>query len=396
MNLSSTTIKKGGGTELRFRIQQLGSAQRGFAGVKYTIEYTKNTGAPAIYRREYGPISVNATPNASTEVIHDLKPFTSMPFGSYTARVIVDFNETQVDLNRNNNSTAISSFVNYVPAIDYALSTFLLESTTTGGGAFLDQTIEVQTSIRNEGDLIDMPSNKVQFYLVPFKSSAAIGDPDTVFLGERFSPSVSVAAQLNGSRSVVTETFTLPSGLPLLNYFVAARVNSDLSISEIDPFNNIAFSFLRVTVERVRQRPDLTPNQLSILETTAQVGDTITLSGRIANNTEFPSFDATLIHHELALASAPQIRYPLGVRFFSVINGRPPGAAISRSYTASFTVPDGLPSGDYLYFAEIDRSNIVAEFNETNNDTLSSDTITITAMPRPNLRSVDDPIAPAT
>ena len=162
------------------------------------------------------------------------------------------------------------------------------------------------------------------------------------------------------SSLTLSDTFTVPAGVPLGNANLTVFVDSTSVVPENSEANNTA----RVGIDIVDPSPDFTIT-LADFPTMMEVGQQVDVSRTVSNlgdltgTTDFELFlstDAVITRQDIGVGSGNTMVLPGGANTGRVV----------------VTVPPGTPAGMYYLGAIVDPANAVVEHDESNNTFVSN------------------------
>jgi hypothetical protein len=363
-------------TRASFRIQQVGSTPGGFiTSYPWRFRFTSNSNGQS-YLGPYRQTSISTNTNATALVEVDVFPPNGMPLGGYTLEVLLDPDQSRTDLNRNNDTAVISSGITYVSTLELTIrdiyNTGPDEEEIDAG-----ENVSFRFLVTNSGEPVPFTiAVPVDLYLAPINRGFLNTRPSRSQVLS--SPHARYWTTVTGyvSQNFVDYSVPLPADLDLLNYGIAAIPNPDLTLTESSPRNpsDIGSSFINfIKVEYVYKRPDLAVDLItSVSPLSLAPGDTISVSGRYGNYTEFASPQPSTLTHYLIDDADRDLRYFLGSTPTLPLIAAPIGGSATRTYAENFTVPANIPQGrSYRYQVVIDELDLIPErfnYNASNSE----------------------------
>lgn len=189
------------------------------------------------------------------------------------------------------------------------------------------------------------PASATTFY---FSASSILGANDEP-AGQRQVPALSAGASHSG-----TATVAVPSGLAVGRYFIIAKADGADEVMEGTEGNN-------TRTRTVNVGPDLTAPSVTA-PAAGGAGRTLAVSATISNLGLDPSGPTTAKLFLSTNASLSATDIPLGEHPVPALAG-----AASATVDFPATVPADTPVGSYYVLVQLDPSDRVAEFLETNN-----------------------------
>jgi subtilase family serine protease len=222
----------------------------------------------------------------------------------------------------------------------------LVVTTVTGpttAGAGLPITVNDTTKNQGTGP---SDTSVTAFYL----STNSVIDASDIPLGTR-----SIGSLAPGATDSVASTFTVPSNAAVGNYYLIAKADANLTVSESNENNNVKTGSL------VPVGPDLAVTTLTVPATAAagssiSVGDTTKNQGGgnagSSSTTFYLSTNILLDSADLALTS----------RTVAALT-----AGLTESGSTTVSIPANTVAGTYYIVAKADGAAVVTETNESNN-----------------------------
>ncbi len=280
--------------------------------------------------------------------------------GDYYLGVILDYNDLNAESDETNNTRSQPTQV-ITSAQDAAISSL----TSDRSLLFKGTTVQLTAALSNNGTNA-MTGLGVNYYL----STDNIITADDYLVG---SNSIDLGADSSGSLSVTSPAIYLATG----DYYFGVIVDPDNMFAETDESNNLVVSS---TVIAVLDNADLVVSALSGpdvvgLQGIFQVDFTVTNQGPVSvgRNVFYQivlSDDAVITSSDIILESS----FFSGPYYYSTALA----ANSSKSFTRTFTLPDGIAEGDYYLGVILDYNDLNAESDESNN-TRSQPTLVITS-----------------
>ena len=274
-----------------------------------------------------------------------------MGTGSYYLLACADDTALVAETNENNNCAASSTKIQVGPdLVESGVSSAKLMS---GPGA----SIGVSDTTSNQGGG-DAGASFTQYYLGAFttKTNARL------LSGNRAVPGLP-----GGSSSQASATVTIPSSMPVGNYYLLACTDDTALVAETNESNNCAASSTKIQVG-----PDLMESGVSSANTSATPGGLMVVSDTTTNQ---GGGDGGASFTQYYLGS---FTTKVGARLLT--GNRPvPGLVAGSGSQASVTVtvPSTMPAGSYYLLACADDTNLVPETSESNNCAASSTKIQV-------------------
>ncbi|VAW96699.1 hypothetical protein MNBD_GAMMA19-1735, partial [hydrothermal vent metagenome] len=277
--------------------------------------------------------------------------------GDYYLGVILDYDNLNTESDETNNTRSQPTQV-ITSAQDAAISSL----TSNRNSLLKGTTVQLTATLRNNGTNA-MTGLGANYYL----STDNVITADDYLVG---SNSIDLGADSSGSLSVTSAALYLATG----DYYFGVIVDPDNTFAEIDEDNNLMVSPAVITI---LDNADLVVSALSGpdvigFQGTFQVSFTATNQGPVNAGRRISyqivlSDDAVITSSDTILESS----------FFSGPYYYSTGLAAnsSKSFTRTFTLPDGIAEGDYYLGVIIDYDNLNAESDENNNTRSSAVTI---------------------
>ncbi len=219
--------------------------------------------------------------------------------------------------------------------------TTLTGPTTAGAGS----TITVNDTTKNQGSG-PAQSSVTGFYL----STNTVLDAADASLGTRTVPLLA-----GGASDSSSTVLAVPSGTAVGNYYVLAKADVGLSITESSETNNLK------TGSIVAVGPDLVMASLTT-PAVASAGGSITVADTTRNQGgggATASVTSFYLSANVLLDAADVL---LGTRPTGAL-----GAGVGESASTPLSIPAGTPAGVYYIVAKADGTGVVAETQEANN-----------------------------
>ena len=176
---------------------------------------------------------------------------------------------------------------------------------------------------------------------------------------ERSLGSSSVGALGDGRSSGESRTVEVPRDAPAGRAAIVFRADYEDAVDESNESNNSAIVY--VDVEGATP-PDLYPRVLSVSPGSAEPGESVTVSYRVANQGTEASNGSTTTISLSTSSSGPSSADPV---LASVSTPGLPGNE-SRDYTRAVTVPAGTRSGSYRLWVRVDAAGSAGQSNRSN------------------------------
>ena len=280
--------------------------------------------------------------------------------GTYYLGVIADHTARQMESNEDNNVLLASGTLEVMTNVDLVATELTLSSISANVG----DSITLSSTFVNQGNSSTTSSNKsVTFYL----STDAVIDSSDRYIGSRIFYTVS-PGEVNSADQVVS----IPTNLAAGNYYVGMIVDGSNTQPETDETNNtlVANETLEVIVH-----VDLVPTELALSSTTANVGETITLSNTFANqgtsSTTVYGNKSVLFYLSTDAVIDSSDRH-IGSRIFYNMS-----AGEINSADQVVSIPTNLAAGNYYVGMIVDGSNTQPETDETNNTLVANETLEV-------------------
>jgi YD repeat-containing protein len=238
--------------------------------------------------------------------------------------------------------------VTATPNCNLIISSISVNPTTILAG----NTTNVTTEIANSGNA-NSQSCSIGYYLSSNTTLDIGSDPR---IGE-----TNISSINSNSTSNFTQTLTIPPTIPASNYYIIARVDDYLAVSEFNENDNTRFTYVNVTVP---QLPDLLINSVSINPTQVLVGNTINVSTIVSNAGGSLALPTQLMYY----LSTDNINNN-GNDIFLPSTQNIPQLAAGQQHTniTTLTIPASTIPASYFIFARCDANANVIETNENNN-----------------------------
>lgn len=163
-------------------------------------------------------------------------------------------------------------------------------------------------------------------------------------------------------------TFTVPSTLPIGEYYLRVSVDAGATLTEVDESNNTAVSTTRVRF--AEGKADLVAEYVTVNSESASAGEPLTVYARIANRGSLPASAASAV----MLSSNPTVsRQDLSLSSFNV--SLAPGQVTTTTQT--ITLPAEINSGAYHVGVYLDVDQQVEELSESNNGRAAFRTVAV-------------------
>jgi hypothetical protein len=296
--------------------------------------------------RTVPPLAVGASSQGTTTVAIP----SAASAGTYFLLACADDLNVVPELNENNNCTASSIRVVYLP--DLIESAVGSSSQPSGTGLAL----KISDTTINQGGTA-AGASVTQYYLSPLISKFATGA--RLLNGNRAVPSLSAGASSTG-----TTTATIPPDIITGTYYLLACANDTNLFPETDQTNNCAAAASRLAVG-----PDLVETGVGSQNLISGAGATMVVQDTASNQGAGNAGSSVTQYYLSPLISKAAI----GARLLSGSRGVLPLApgGISTGST-SVTVPSDMATGNYYLLACANDTNLVAETNTTNNCSAAS------------------------
>ena len=315
------------------------------------------------------PIPVNA-PQFLSNTLWRISFEPQFAEGAYTLTVGPAINDLVGNpMNQNGNEIngepddAFLHVVTVPPAVDFVAESIVApEAASVGTPVFIEWTVSNQSTNPALGPRTDS---------VYLSTDPAVGND--VWLGD-FTTSTGLDA---GASQTITNLVVLPQDTSGTRYFIV-EVDSAREWFELSETNNIAISEASTLVSAA----DLTVTSVTASESSAQFGDTLTLTWtvqNIGNVSASATWRDRLYLSPTPAVTAQSIALPLDH------HGGPLAADASYTNSAVITLPlsADLGAGTYHLLVLTDVNNAQPEANEANN--LGSRSISLTLPPLPDL-----------
>jgi MYXO-CTERM domain-containing protein len=284
---------------------------------------------------------------ANQEVAQVSGPFPALPPGTYYAIAVIDPGNQIAETNEANNS--VVSATPFTSGPDFGVGSVTIPMAVAPGAAAPITTTLTSLSVAYDGQVsyrlwasadqtVDPMDTVLGTYTVTFASQASLPDVQMV---------------------------TFAASIPVSAYYVIARVDHVMAITEVNENNNTT-----VSATTIINGPDFAVTGPSFSPATVEGGQTVMVSGTLTSvglqfigNLEygvFVSADATFDPGDLSIYSG-------SVAF---------GGQASMPVSASFPLPNVAPGG-YTVFLVADPDNLEAEAIETNNALAAAGTMTV-------------------
>lgn len=257
------------------------------------------------------------------------------PAGTYHVCAMTDSGGALTETHETNNNLCTSTTYTIGPD----LITYQISGSLSGTSIYISDT---QQNLGNKGS----GTFVVTYYFTQTISSPASG----YSTGTRNVTNLAGGSATNSATTV----FPIPSNTPVGVYYVCAVSDSANTVIETNEANNILCTTTTYTIG-----PDLTGFQISAIRSgnSFYISDTEQNIGNIAAGAFTASF-------YLSTTPAPgPSKILLGSRTIPVLAG----ASATNSATTIFTIPAGVPAGNYYIVGVADSGNVIAETNESNN-----------------------------
>ncbi len=273
---------------------------------------------------------------------------TGLAGGIYYVIAKADADNAVTEFNENNNIAVSAGTIFGGPDLIVWLD---LPASATAAPLAAGSTISITDITKNDGT-IEAGASTTKFYL----SSDTTLDAGDIFLGSR-----AVTALAAGASSSVSTPLTLPVGIGGA-YYIIAKADADNAVGEYNEGNNIT-----VTSRTIFIGPDLIvwidlPGTVS----SAAPGSTLVLTDFTRNDSSSPAGASTTKFFLSTDTSLDVGDIFLGSRAVPAL-----AAGAMDSGSTTITIPTGLAGGTYYIIAKADAENVVPEFNEGNNFTVS-------------------------
>ncbi|MBM3333917.1 hypothetical protein FJY63_04575, partial [Candidatus Sumerlaeota bacterium] len=347
-----------------------------------TVSNVGGAASPITWARVY--LSTDSVINAATDYplmtriqIDPLGPQAAFPFersatvpdsflnGGYYAGVICDFGNGVVEADETNNTTRTASVIMIGrPDLQVVQGSFSPAQVHAGGS------IAIQATIRNAGPLSAVAS-AVSVYL----STDTLIASNDIALPIAGQATLSCSALTSGAYLTINANPTVPKATVPGQYFVGVICDVNGAVTESDESNNAYRLPGALDVSRPPV-PDLLADQVAFSPSSVRAGQSVTVNWRetclyqnaAAHLTDVCiSTDTLITNNDIVLVYAQPI----------------PALAADQSYSAwaNAVVPAALATGQYYLAVRVDRSDQVAESNETNNVLLSDQRLAVQGMP---------------
>ncbi|TFG80238.1 MAG: hypothetical protein E4H19_15730, partial [Chromatiales bacterium] len=225
------------------------------------------------------------------------------------------------------------------------------------------RTFDVSWTVKNEGAYVAAGSWIDRIFL-----SADDQPGDDVQLG---------SAQYNGSLAINasysrTISITLPHGIQGQHWLVV-RTDVNNSLLESDDNNNVKVSDGAMTVS-MSPYPELQITGI-VVPPTGQAGQQVSIQWTVRNNGDGPAVGTWT--DKIHLSADNQIGGDQQIGTYTYSASILPGQSLVKSTTV--TLPVVNASGDQWLVVKVDADDVIFEYNETNNSTISSQPINIPA-----------------
>ena len=268
--------------------------------------------------------------------------------------VIVPIDDTNVEGNETVNVTlrTSASYVVGTPssgtvtivsddvAADLVVSSVVAPLTAGAGDSF-----QVSDTTKNQGTGA-APESVTSFYLSPNSTWDAADTP----IGSRNVPGLAPGEV----SSAPSTTVTVPTDQPAGTYYVIAKADGPMTISESSETNN-------TKSDQIKIGPDLMVSALSV-PTSAGQGMTIAVTDTTKNNGAGTAGASVTRFFLSPNSSFSEDDTPLDTRPVGAL-----AAGFSSMATTNVTIPGSHPTGSYYLIAVADIADAVAETSESNN-----------------------------
>jgi subtilase family serine protease len=228
---------------------------------------------------------------------------------------------------------------------DDAYSDLIVSALTVPARAAAGEAVVVTDTTKNQG-AGPAPSSATNFYL----STNLSIDPADVLLGSRAVPGLAP-----GGVSTASTSLTIPGGTSDGSYYVLARADGTLAITESVETNNVKFSSL------LQIGADLTVSALTA-PGTAGAATSIVVTDSTSNQGTAPVPSTVTTFYLSANLSVDATDATLGSRTVP-----PLAAGATDTASTTLTLPSTLPTGTYYILGQADASGLVPETSESNN-----------------------------
>lgn len=279
--------------------------------------------------------------------------------GSWYVGVIADDLGALAELQDGDNALLAPGLVDVTAAPD-PMPDLVIEAVSTPASQVLSGgTLQVLHTVRNEGTL-----SSAGFQVGIYLSTDNVITTEDTLIGQRTVFSLGV-----GFGSAQSFPYTVPTSLPVGDYWLGALADHQHAIAELDEDNNGRAASGRVEVYvPPPPAPDLVVASLSVGVTTVAPGGTLSIDDVVRNDGELASGSARVAFYLSADEDVDETDVLIGVRTL-------PGLAAEgdSSGSTSLTLPLDLEPGTWTLAAFVDDLDAVEESDEENNwKTLSS------------------------
>lgn len=278
----------------------------------------------------------------------------TLPVGLYHPVVVLDPMNVVVELNESNNTFV--SITRFPTGPDFSITSVTVPNLIQNNG-----TVDITTQIASSA----VPyTGNVEYRLVA--STDAVIDVNDTVIGT-YTVAFTGQAQLTDLRNV-----TFPASLPPNAYRIIAVVDPNTTISETDEGNNTT-----VSANPTTNAPDFQMQVTTVSPLTAQVGDTLTVSGQLLSSGVLYS---GAVPYRIYLSPDDQFDgadTPIGDATVQL------AADASVPFSIQIPIPAQTPVGRFALIVVADPTNSIPEAIETNNWGVSTQRLDITG---PDLR----------
>jgi subtilase family serine protease len=301
-------------------------------------------------------VSLSFTGTAARGSDYENLPLTAtIPPGAMSVEVaIVPIDDTNVEGNETVNlsirtstsyvvgtpSSGTVTIVSDDVAADLVVSSIVAPLTAGAGDSF-----QVSDTTKNQGTGAS-PESLTSFYLSPNSSWDAADTP----IGSRNVPGLAPGA----SSSAPSTTVTIPADMRTGTYYVLAKADGPMTVSESSETNN-------VRGDQIKVGPDLMVSALTVPSTAGQ-GMTIAVTDTTKNNGAGAAAASVTRFFLSPNTSFSEGDTPLETR---TVGALAPG--VVSVGTTNVTIPVGYATGSYYLIAVADVADAVEETSESNN-----------------------------
>jgi hypothetical protein len=303
--------------------------------------------------------------------------------GQYKLGVDIDSTDEMFELSESNNKVVAGNVVSVGDCLDLVPA---LDGTSVSSPVTQGETLTIAGAVRNEGGaaLLGPRSLVVRYRAVPDGGDELGG----TVLGQ-VTMQIDAGSSLEPGAARIAPAFSPEVELPPGNYSIAADVDFDEAVEEVDESNNSALVGSLEVDARPPGKPDYAFKTAFIASQEKNpisagfrinVGIRLTNFGDNAQPGFYPEVRVVASHDGVIDANDFTLRdFPSAQSLFSF----GPGASLSRLVTLEVPWPAELPAGNYLIGTVVDPHHQVSEEREDNNTAVAGKVDAVNDCARP-------------